>query len=113
MPLISTGAGPGSTRRAPPSAVLLAGALWFGLAWSAGPDDDGLGVVPPSACSPCVKGRPRTRCDFVWGVGAAALLGLFYLLWVLPQITGFPLLALWLAPPLAFGSGGGDDARRA
>jgi uncharacterized membrane protein YccC len=49
--------------------------------------------------------------DFVWGVVAAAALGLFYLLWAFPQITGFPLLALWLAPPLVFGGAAATTPR--
>jgi uncharacterized membrane protein YccC len=58
--------------------------------------------VAPNIALLALRERPSADAmDFVWGVGLATLLGFFYLLWVLPQITGFPLLALWLAPPMA------------
>jgi uncharacterized membrane protein YccC len=85
------------------TAVLVAGALWFGLAWPQGPMMM-LGVVPTIGL---FAARERPSADvvqFAWGTVAAALLGLFYLLWVLPQIDSFALLAMWLAPPLAFGA---------
>lgn len=84
-------------------AVLVAGALWLGLAWPQGPMMM-LGVVPTIGL---FAARERPSADvlqFAWGTVAAALLGLFYLLWVLPQIDSFALLAMWLAPPLAFGA---------
>ena len=85
------------------TAVLVAGALWFGLAWPQGPMMM-LGVVPTIGL---FAARERPSADvlqFAWGTVAAAFLGLFYLLWVLPQIDSFALLAMWLAPPLAFGA---------
>jgi uncharacterized membrane protein YccC len=83
-------------------AVLVAGALWLGLAWPQGPMMM-LGVVPTIGLL-AVRERPSADVvQFAWGTVAAALLGLFYLLWVLPQIDSFALLAMWLAPPLALG----------
>ena len=80
--------------------VLLGGALWIGLGWSVFGATMMAGVAPTTALLSLRERPSADAMDFVWGVGAATVLGLFYLLWVLPQITGFPLLALWLAPPL-------------
>lgn len=83
------------------AAILLAGALWIGLGWSFYGSTMVAGAAPLVALL-AMRERPSADAlNIVWGVGLGALLGLFYLLWVLPQITGFPLLALWLAPPLA------------
>jgi uncharacterized membrane protein YccC len=82
------------------AAVLLAGTIWIGTGWS------GFGAMMMASVAPNValmslRERPSSDAmDMVWGVAAATVLGLFYLLWVLPQIAGFPLLAMWLAPPL-------------
>jgi uncharacterized membrane protein YccC len=84
-------------------AVLVAGGLWLGLAWPQGATMM-MGVVPPIGLL-AMRERPSAdSLQFAWGTAAAALLGLFYLLWVLPQIDSYPLLAMWLAPPLAFGA---------
>ncbi|WP_296706073.1 FUSC family protein [Rhodoblastus sp.] len=84
-------------------AVLVAGTLWIGLAWPQGPMMM-LGVVPTIGLF-ALRERPSSDLvQFAWGTAAAALLGLFYLLWVLPQIDSFALLTMWLAPPLAFGA---------
>jgi uncharacterized membrane protein YccC len=81
------------------AAILLAGALWLGLGWSAGPTM--MASAAPNVALLALRERPSADAmDFVRGVAMATLLGFFYLLWVLPQITGFPLLALWLAPPI-------------
>jgi uncharacterized membrane protein YccC len=83
-------------------AVLVAGTLWIGLAWPQGAMMM-LGVVPSIGLF-ALRERPSSDvAQFALGAVAAALLGLFYLLWVLPQIDSFALLAMWLAPPLAFG----------
>ena len=83
-------------------AVLVAGTLWIGLAWPQGAMMM-LGVVPTIGLF-ALRERPSSDVvQFAFGAAAAALLGLFYLLWVLPQIDSFALLAMWLAPPLAFG----------
>jgi uncharacterized membrane protein YccC len=82
-------------------AILIAGSLWIGLAWPQGAMMM-LGVVPTIGLF-AMRERPSSDVlQFAWGTVAAALLGLFYLLWVLPQINSFALLAMWLAPPLAF-----------
>ena len=84
-------------------AVLVAGGLWLGLAWPQGPMMM-LGVLPTIGLF-ALRERPSSDVvQFAWGTVAAALLGLFYLLWVLPQIDSFALLAMWLAPPLVFGA---------
>ena len=81
------------------AAILIAGALWLGLGWSSGPTM--MASAAPNIALLALRERPSADAmDFVWGVAMATLLGFFYLLWVLPQITGFPLLALWLAPPI-------------
>jgi uncharacterized membrane protein YccC len=79
--------------------VLIAGALWFETAFSSGAIMM-TGVIPTIGLFALHERPSKAVIDFVWGVVAAAALGLFYLLWAFPQITGFPLLALWLAPPL-------------
>lgn len=82
------------------AAVLLAGSLWFGLGWSIF-GATMMASVAPNVALLSLRERPSADAmDMVWGVAAASVLGLFYLLWVLPQITGFPLLAMWLAPPI-------------
>ena len=81
--------------------VLIAGALWFETAFASGAIMM-TGVIPTIGLFALHERPSRAVIDFVWGVVAAAALGLFYLLWAFPQITGFPLLALWLAPPLVF-----------
>ncbi|HUO54830.1 MAG TPA: FUSC family protein [Rhodoblastus sp.] len=79
-------------------AVLLGGAIWFGLGWS----NFGatmLASVAPSVALLSLRERPSDDAmNLTWGIALATLAGLFYLLWVLPQITGFPLLVLWFAP---------------
>ncbi len=60
-----------------------------------------MASAAPNVALLALRERPSADAmDFVRGVAMATLLGFFYLLWVLPQITGFPLLALWLAPPI-------------
>ncbi|MCW2283751.1 putative membrane protein YccC [Rhodoblastus acidophilus] len=82
-------------------AVLVAGGLWLGLAWPLGASMM-LAIIPTIGLN-ALRERPSADVlQFAWGTVAAALLGLFYLLWVLPQINSFALLAMWLAPPLAF-----------
>jgi uncharacterized membrane protein YccC len=84
-------------------AVVVAGALWIVLAWPQGAMMM-LGVVPTIGLF-AMRERPSADViQFAWGTVAASLLGLFYLLWVLPQINSFALLAMWLAPPLFFGA---------
>ena len=90
--------------------VLIAGAIWFGTAWSSGAIMM-TGVIPNIGLFALRERPSEAVIDFVWGVCAAAALGLFYLLWVLPQITDFPLLALWLAPPLVFGAAAATTPR--
>ena len=90
--------------------VLIAGAIWFGTAWSSGAIMM-TGVIPNIGLFALRERPSEAVIDFVWGVCAAAALGLFYLLWVLPQITDFPLLALWLAPPLIFGAAAATTPR--
>lgn len=83
------------------AAVLLAGSIWIGSGWS-GFGATMMASVAPNVALMSMRERPSSDAmDMVWGVAAATALGLFYLLWVLPQITGFPLLSMWLAPPLA------------
>jgi uncharacterized membrane protein YccC len=84
-------------------AVWLAGAIWYLSAWPLG-GALVAGVVPATGL---LSLRDRPTADAIglfWGVVLASVLGFFYLLWVFPQITGFPLLALWMGPPLAFGA---------
>ncbi len=48
------------------------------------------GVIPNIGLFALRERPSEAVIDFVWGVCAATALGLFYLLWVLPQITDFP-----------------------
>jgi uncharacterized membrane protein YccC len=90
--------------------VLIAGVIWLETAFPSG-EMMMIGVIPTIGLF-ALRERPSDAViDFVWGVCAAAALGLFYLLWVLPQIADFPLLALWLAPPLAFGAAAATTPR--
>eukprot|EP01037_Dinobryon_pediforme_P014623 gene14623-14747_t len=90
--------------------VLIVGVIWFETAWSSGAIMM-TGVIPNIGLF-ALRERPSDAVmDFVWGVCAASALGLFYLLWVFPQITGFPLLALWLTPPLVFGAAASTTPR--
>ncbi|MBB4198004.1 hypothetical protein CCR94_05105 [Rhodoblastus sphagnicola] len=80
-------------------AVMLGGALWFETAWPTGATM--LAGLTPNVVLLSLRERPSSdAAHLLWGIVLGALLGLFYLLWVLPQITDFPLLALWLAPPV-------------
>ena len=81
--------------------VLIAGAIWFETAFASGAIMM-TGIIPTIGLFALHERPSKAVVDFVWGVCAAAALGLFYLLWAFPQITGFPLLALWPAPPLVF-----------
>ncbi|MCW2316708.1 putative membrane protein YccC [Rhodoblastus acidophilus] len=80
-------------------AVMLGGAMWFETAWPSGAMM--LAGLTPNVVLLSLRERPSSDAiHLLWGIALGSLLGLFYLLWVLPQITDFPLLALWLAPPV-------------
>ena len=84
-------------------AVWLAGAIWYLSAWPLG----GALVAGVAPATALLSLRDRPTADamgLAGGVALASVLGLFYLLWVFPQITGFPLLALWMGTPLALGA---------
>jgi len=83
-------------------AVWLASALWIGTAWPAG----GMlvGTVVPNVGLLSLRDRPDLDAmEFVKGISLAIVAGLFCLLFVLPQLTGFPLLALTLGGFLFWG----------
>lgn len=80
-------------------AVWLAGALWIVTAWPAG--STMVAMIVPNVGLLSLRSRPATDAlDFVWGTLLASALGFAYLVWLLPAIDGFPMLALSLAPVL-------------
>jgi len=80
-------------------AIMLGGAVWIETAWPSGAMM--LAGLAPNVVLLSLRERPSSDAiHLMWGIALGALLGFFYLLWVLPQITDFPLLALWLAPPI-------------
>ena len=82
--------------------VWAAGAIWFATAWPAG--SSMVAMVVPNIGLLAMRDRPvNDAVDFVWGTFLASCVGFLYLIFVLPNITGFPLLALALAMPLLTG----------
>jgi len=82
--------------------VWAAGALWFMTSWTSGWAM--VSMVVPNIGLLAMRDRPVSDAgSFVWGTMLASLVGLFYLAIVLPNISGFPLLALVLAVPLLLG----------
>lgn len=79
--------------------VWVAGAVWFYTAWPIG--SNLIAMIVPNVSLLSLRDRPSTDAVmFTFGTCVASALGLFYLCWVLPQITGFALLVLVLAPVL-------------
>jgi len=84
-------------------AVWLAGFLWIVTSWSSGAMM--VGAVIPNVALLSLRDRPdRDTLEFVKGISLAIAVDFLYLLYVLPHITGFPLLALALGLPLFWGS---------
>jgi len=82
-------------------AVWLAGALWFLTAWPGG--GMMMAMIVPSTGLLSLRDRPDTDAtDIFKGTIIASAFALVWLGVVLPQIAGFPLLAMVLAP-LLFG----------
>jgi len=83
-------------------AVWLAAALWTVTAWPSGATM--VAMIVPNIGLLALRDRPsRDAIDFVIGTILASGVGLLYLCLILPSISGFPLLALVLAPPLLIG----------
>ncbi|PWV61238.1 FUSC family protein [Plasticicumulans acidivorans] len=79
--------------------VWLAGALWFVSAWPMG--ELMLAMIVPNIGLLSLRDHPaRDAVDFVIGSSLASLAAYLYLIAVLPQISGFALLALALGIPL-------------
>ncbi|WP_158240787.1 FUSC family protein [Telmatospirillum siberiense] len=77
--------------------VWLAGVLWIATAWPGGATM--VAMIIPNVGLLSLRSRPDVdSIDFIWGTLLATAAGLFCLVYVLPQISGFPLLALVLAP---------------
>jgi uncharacterized membrane protein YccC len=82
--------------------VWAAGALWFLSAWTAG--GAMLASVVPNVALLSLRDSPTTdSLGFIWGPALAAIVGFLCLIWIFPQITGFPLLVLTMAPFLLIG----------
>jgi len=84
-------------------AIWLIGAIWYLSAWPLG----GAMVTGAVPILGLLSLRDRPTADaigFFWGTALASLAGYFYLTWVLPQITDFALLAMWLGPAFAVGA---------
>lgn len=78
-------------------AVWVAGLLWIITAWPGG--GTMVAMIVPNVGLLSLRSRPDVdSIDFVWGTLLATAASLFCLVYVLPQISGFPLLALVLAP---------------
>jgi uncharacterized membrane protein YccC len=84
-------------------AVWLAGALWFLTAWPGG--GMMVAMIVPSTGLLSLRDRPDIDATNIFkGTILASAVGLVWLGVVLPQITGFPLLAMVLAPLLFCGT---------
>jgi uncharacterized membrane protein YccC len=78
-------------------AVLLAYIFWYYTAWSAG----GLmfGALAPVCAFLATSDNPEQgSVGFLKGIALGAVVAFFYVFYVMPQIAGFSLLALTLAP---------------
>lgn len=82
--------------------VWLAGVLWIASAWPSGALM--LSMVVPNVGLLSLRSRPVSdAAGFFWGGLLASVVGFAFLLFVLPEIDGFPLLAFSLAPILFAG----------
>lgn len=83
--------------------VWLAGALWVVTAWPAG--GMMIGAIVPNVGLLSLRDRPdKDALEFVKGISLAIGVGMLCLTLILPNLTGFPLLALTLAPLLFWGT---------
>lgn len=83
--------------------VWLAGALWVATAWPAGAMM--VGAIVPNVGLLSLRDQPdRDALEFVKGITLAVAVGWVCLVWILPSLTGFPLLAMTLAPILFWGT---------
>lgn len=77
--------------------VWIAGFLWIVTAWPSG--GTMVAMIVPNVGLLSLRSRPDIdSVDFIWGTLLATAVSLFCLVYVLPQISGFPLLAMVLAP---------------
>ena len=84
-------------------AVWLAAALWIFTAWPAG--GMMIGAIVPTVGLLSLRDRPDLDAlEFVKGISLATLAGLFCLLYVLPHISGFPLLVVVLGTFIFWGA---------
>ncbi|HEY1611792.1 MAG TPA: FUSC family protein, partial [Paraburkholderia sp.] len=82
--------------------ILLLGAFWIATAWPSG----SMLVLMAAATCALASSSPapaRTASQMAGGTALAALVGMVLMFGVFPHIEGFPMLALVLAPALAFG----------
>jgi uncharacterized membrane protein YccC len=82
--------------------TMLLGAFWIATAW---PSGSTLVLMAAATCA-LVSASPfpsRTASQMAGGTALAAAVGMILMFGVFPHIEGFPMLALALAPALAFG----------
>jgi len=82
--------------------MLLLGAFWIASAW---PSGSTLVLMAAATCA-LASASPapsRTASQMAGGTALAAAVGMGLMFGVFPHIDGFPMLALALAPALAFG----------
>lgn len=83
--------------------ILLFGAFWIYSAWPSG-GMFALNAVAIMALVSSSPNPPRSAMQMAQGTMLAAVFGIFIGLFVLPQIDGFVLLCLVMAPVFAFGA---------
>jgi uncharacterized membrane protein YccC len=84
-------------------AVAAMGAFWIATAWPSG----GMAVIGAAiACALCSASAGPTRfaAQMAAGAGLATITGYLVTCYIYPEIDGFPLLCVALAPLLAFGA---------
>jgi len=82
--------------------VWAAGLIWYATGWPAG--SIMVAMVVPNIGLLAMRDRPvQDSISFVWGTLLASAVGWVYLLFILPNIEGFPALAVVLSLPLAVG----------
>jgi uncharacterized membrane protein YccC len=85
------------------AAVMLAYVFWYETAWSSGGLMFGA-LAPVTALLATADNPEQGSIAFVKGIAIGAVIAFLYTFFVMPQISGFPLLALSLAPIFLIGS---------